>query len=92
MVRSGGIMFCSTLNRTAKAFTMAIFGAEYVMNWLPKGTHQYKKFIKPLELVRMLKDAGLNPDTPQGMVFNPVKSTWRISEDTGVNYVVVVKK
>ena len=92
LVRGGGMMFCSTLNRTAKAFTMAIFGAEYVMNWLPKGTHQYKKFIKPLELTRMLKDANLTPETPQGMVFNPLGQTWKISEDTGVNYVVVAKK
>jgi len=88
MVRSGGLMFCSTLNRTAKAFGMAIFGAEYVMRWLPKGTHQYKKFITPPELVRMLKDAGLQPDEPQGMVFNPLGQSWKISDDTGVNYLV----
>ena len=92
MVRDGGMMFCSTLNRTAKAFTMAIFGAEYVMNWLPKGTHQYKKFITPLELTRMLKNAGLTPDTPQGKVFNPLKQSWKISADTGVNYVVLAVK
>ncbi len=88
MVRPGGLMFCSTLNRTAKAFTMAIFGAEYIMRWLPKGTHQYKKFITPAELVRMLKDAGLVPDEPQGMVFNPLGQSWKISDDTGVNYLV----
>ncbi|MBL4871173.1 MAG: bifunctional 2-polyprenyl-6-hydroxyphenol methylase/3-demethylubiquinol 3-O-methyltransferase UbiG [Robiginitomaculum sp.] len=92
MTRDGGMLFCSTLNRTAKAFTMAIFGAEYVMNWLPKGTHQYAKFIKPLELVRMLKDAGLNPASPQGMVYNPLGQSWKISDDTGVNYVVVAVK
>jgi len=88
MVGPGGLLFCSTINRTAKAFTMAIFGAEYVMRWLPKGTHQYAKFLKPDELVRMLKDAGLSPDTPQGMVLNPLTSVWKISHDTGVNYVV----
>jgi 2-polyprenyl-6-hydroxyphenyl methylase/3-demethylubiquinone-9 3-methyltransferase len=92
MVKPGGLLFCSTINRTAKAFTMAIFGAEYVMRWLPKGTHQYAKFLKPLELVRMLKDAGLDPDTPQGMVLNPLTSTWKISDDTGVNYVVKARK
>lgn len=92
MVRPGGMLFCSTLNRTAKAFTMAIFGAEYVMRWLPKGTHQYAKFIKPSELVRMLKDAGLNPDMPKGMVLNPFTSVWKISEDTGVNYVVTATR
>ena len=92
MVRPGGMLFCSTLNRTAKAFTMAIFGAEYIMRWLPKGTHQYAKFIKPIELVRMLKDAGLNPDTPQGMVLNPLTSVWKISDDTAVNYVVTATR
>ncbi|PHR92368.1 MAG: bifunctional 3-demethylubiquinol 3-O-methyltransferase/2-polyprenyl-6-hydroxyphenol methylase [Robiginitomaculum sp.] len=92
MVRGGGIMFCSTLNRSAKAFTLAIFGAEYVMRWLPKGTHQYAKFIKPLELTRMLKDAELVPATPVGMVFNPLTQIWKLSEDTGVNYVVVAMK
>ncbi len=91
-VREGGMMFCSTLNRTAKAFTMAILGAEYVMNWLPKGTHQYAKFIKPLELTRMLKDANLSPEKPLGMVYNPIGQTWKISDDTSVNYVVVAVK
>jgi 2-polyprenyl-6-hydroxyphenyl methylase/3-demethylubiquinone-9 3-methyltransferase len=92
MVRPGGLLFCSTINRTAKAFTMAIFGAEYVMRWLPKGTHQYAKFLKPGELVRMLRDAGLEPDAPQGMVLNPLTSVWKISPDTGVNYVVKAAK
>lgn len=86
------MMFCSTMNRTAKAFTLAILGAEYVMRWLPKGTHQYAKFIKPVELTRMLKDAHLTPDTPVGMVFNPLTQVWKLSEDTGVNYVVVAVK
>lgn len=92
MVGPGGLLFCSTINRTAKAFTMAIFGAEYVMRWLPKGTHQYAKFLKPNELVRMLKDAGLAPDTPQGMVLNPLTNVWKISDDTGVNYVIKAAK
>ena len=84
----GGLMFCSTINRTAKAFTLAILGAEYIMNWLPKGTHQYAKFIKPVEMLRMLKDAGLVPDEPAGMVYNPMAGNWKISDDVGVNYVV----
>lgn len=92
MVRPGGLLFCSTINRTAKAFTMAILGAEYLMRWLPKGTHQYAKFLKPGELVRMLQDAGLEPDTPQGMALNPFTSEWKISNDTGVNYVVKAAK
>lgn len=92
MVRGGGMMFCSTLNRTAKAFTLAILGAEYVMNWLPKGTHQYAKFIKPIELTRMLKDASLTPQTPVGMTLNPLTNVWKLSDDTGVNYVVASTK
>ena len=84
----GGIVFCSTINRTAKAFILAIMGAEYIMNWLPKGTHQYAKFIKPIEMLRMLKDAGLVPDTPLGMTYNPLGATWKITDDTSVNYLV----
>ncbi|MEE9273261.1 MAG: bifunctional 2-polyprenyl-6-hydroxyphenol methylase/3-demethylubiquinol 3-O-methyltransferase UbiG [Robiginitomaculum sp.] len=92
MVRGGGMLFCSTINRTAKAFWLAIFGAEYVMKWLPVGTHQYNKFITPPALIRMLKDAGLAPNAPQGMTFNPLNQTWKISDDTGVNYVVTSVK
>jgi len=88
LVRSGGLMFCSTINRTAKAFTLAILGAEYIMNWLPKGTHQYAKFIKPVEMQRMLKDAGLSPDNPVGMSYSPLGGNWTITDDTGVNYLV----
>ena len=88
MVRGGGITFCSTINRTAKAFAMTILGAEYILNWLPKGTHQYAKFIKPIEMLRMLKNAGLTPDEPLGMVYNPLKGDWKITEDTSVNYLV----
>ena len=92
MVRPGGLMFCSTINRTAKAFAFAILGAEYVLRWLPKGTHQYEKFIKPLELTNMLKGAGLSPDTPQGMTLNPLTSVWKITGDTSINYVVKANK
>ncbi len=88
LVRNGGLMFCSTINRTAKAFTLAIMGAEYIMNWLPKGTHQYAKFIKPVEMVRMLKDAGLAPDEPAGMTYNPLGGSWKITGDLGVNYLI----
>ncbi len=88
MVCSGGLMFCSTINRTAKAFTLTILGAEYIMNWLPKGTHQYAKFIKPIEILRMIKDAGLEPDAPLGMTYNPLGVRWRITDDVSVNYLV----
>jgi len=88
MVRNGGVTFCSTINRTAKAFGLTILGAEYIMNWLPKGTHQYAKFIKPIEMLRMLKDAGLTPDDPLGMVYSPLGGSWKITDDASVNYLV----
>jgi len=92
MVRGGGIMFCSTINRTMKAFAFAILGAEYVLRWLPKGTHQYNKFIKPAEIKRWLLDAGLEPQPSIGMSLNPLTSVWRFSDDLSINYVTVAKK
>jgi len=92
MVRGGGIMFCSTINRTMKAFAFAILGAEYVLRWLPKGTHQYDKFIKPAEIKRWLLDAGLEPQPSIGMSLNPLTSIWRFSDDLSINYVTVAKK
>ncbi|HHL42639.1 MAG TPA: bifunctional 2-polyprenyl-6-hydroxyphenol methylase/3-demethylubiquinol 3-O-methyltransferase UbiG [Hellea balneolensis] len=92
LTKPGGLNFCSTINRTARAFWLAIFGAEYVLRWLPKGTHQYEKFIKPDELVIMLKEAGLEPDTPVGMMFNPLKQSWKVGLDTSVNFMVRATK
>ncbi|WP_026942561.1 bifunctional 2-polyprenyl-6-hydroxyphenol methylase/3-demethylubiquinol 3-O-methyltransferase UbiG [Hellea balneolensis] len=89
MVREGGIMFCSTINRTLKAFTFAILGAEYILGWLPKGTHQYRKFVKPEEIQTWLKSAGLSPQPGIGMSLNPVTSHWRFSDDLSINYVTV---
>ena len=86
MVRPGGLMFCSTLNRTAKAFTMAIFGAEYIMRWLPKGTHQYRKFITPAEFVRMLKDAGWFPTNRKAWCSTRWARPGRLAHDTGVKF------
>ena len=85
-------MFCSTINRTLKAFTFAILGAEYVLRWLPKGTHQYNKFVKPAEIKRWLLDAGLKPRPSVGMSLNPVTSIWRFSDDLSINYVTVAEK
>jgi len=87
MVRPGGMMFCSTINRTAKAFAFAIVGAEYVLRWLPRGTHQYAKFIKPQELTAWLRDSGLTPGEVVGMNLNPISNTWRFSVDAKINYV-----
>lgn len=88
LLRSGGLHVCSTINRNPKSFAMAIVGAEYVMRWLPKGTHEWSKFITPDELFDLLRRAGLEPVDRTGFVFNPVTWSWRLSErDLSVNYV-----
>ena len=92
MVASGGLIICSTINRTFKAFALAIVGAEYVLGWLPKGTHQYEKFVKPVQMQRWLTDAGLTPDPSIGMSLNPVTNVWKFSDDLGINYVTVARR
>jgi len=92
MVREGGMMFCSTINRTAKAFVFAIVGAEYVLRWLPRGTHQYDKFVTPAEIRRWLLDAGLTPEDSVGMTLNPLSNEWSFSDDTRINYVTTAVK
>ena len=88
LLKPGGIMVCSTLNRSAKSFMMAIVGAEWVMRWLPKGTHDWQKFITPEELFGLIDKAGLTPVDRKGMVFNPVSWSWSLSaRDLSVNYV-----
>ncbi len=88
LLKPGGIMVCSTLNRNAKSYMMAIIGAEHVMRWLPKGTHEWSKFITPDELFELLRQAGLEPVDRKGFVFNPISWSWSISErDLSVNYV-----
>ncbi|PWR02176.1 bifunctional 3-demethylubiquinol 3-O-methyltransferase/2-polyprenyl-6-hydroxyphenol methylase [Meridianimarinicoccus roseus] len=89
----GGLMVASTLNRNPKSFLMGIVGAEYVMRWLPKGTHEWRKFITPDELFELLKKAGLDPVDRKGFVFNPVRWTFSISDaDLSVNYVTASRK
>ena len=88
LLKSGGLMLCSTINRNPKSFAMAIVGAEYVMRWLPKGTHEWSKFITPDELFKMIEIAGLRPVDRKGYVFNPISWGWLISDrDLSVNYV-----
>jgi 2-polyprenyl-6-hydroxyphenyl methylase/3-demethylubiquinone-9 3-methyltransferase len=88
LLKTGGLMICSTLNRNPKSFAMAIIGAEWVMRWLPKGTHDWAKFITPDELVALIRNAGLDPVDKKGMVFNPVSWRWALSDrDLSVNYV-----
>ena len=87
LLKTGGLMVCSTLNRNPKSYLMAIIGAEHVMRWLPKGTHEWSKFITPDELVALLKRAGLDPVDRKGMVFNPLLWSWSLSDrDLSVNY------
>ncbi|MCW1918837.1 bifunctional 2-polyprenyl-6-hydroxyphenol methylase/3-demethylubiquinol 3-O-methyltransferase UbiG [Rhodobacter sp. KR11] len=93
LLNPGGIMICSTLNRNPQSFMMAIVGAEWVMRWLPKGTHDWQKFITPDELYSLIQRAGLTPLDRKGMVFNPVTWSWRISDrDLSVNYVTTSRK
>lgn len=88
LLKSGGLHLCSTINRNPKSYAMAIFGAEVVMRWLPRGTHEWDKFITPDELIELLQTAGLEPVDKKGFVFNPILWSWSISDrDLSVNYV-----
>ena len=88
---SGQIIF-STINRNPKSFLFAILGAEYVLNLLPKGTHEYKKFIKPSELIRTTREANLNVIELIGLTYNPITKVYKLSKDTDVNYMVAFTK
>ncbi|MCL4160098.1 UNVERIFIED_CONTAM: hypothetical protein GTU68_054323 [Idotea baltica] len=88
LLKPGGLHLCSTINRNAKSYAMAIIGAEYVMRWLPKGTHDWAKFITPDELYSLLSKAGFEPVDRKGFVFNPISWGWSLSDrDLSVNYV-----
>jgi 2-polyprenyl-6-hydroxyphenyl methylase/3-demethylubiquinone-9 3-methyltransferase len=88
LLKPGGLHICSTINRNPKSFGVAIIGAEYVMRWLPKGTHDWRKFITPDELFDLISKAGLDPVDRKGFVFNPISWQWSISDrDLSVNYV-----
>ena len=92
MVKPGGLMFVATLNRTLKAFGLAIIGAEYVLGWLPKGTHQWEKFITPDELKTWLAEADCPVQEVTGVTYSPLSNTWRKAADTDVNYMLVSRK
>ena len=93
LLKSGGLHICSTLNRNAKSYAMAIIGAEHVMRWLPKGTHEWSKFITPDELYDLIRRAGLEPVDRKGFVFNPFAWSWSLSDrDLSVNYVTASLK
>lgn len=92
MVRPGGLFFLATINRTLKAFAFAIVGAEYVLNWLPRGTHQWDRFLTPDEVEDGLAAAGLRVLDLTGVVYAPLSDEWRRSRDTDVNYMLVSEK
>ncbi len=88
LLKPGGLMITSTINRNPKSFMVAIVGAEQIMRWLPRGTHEWKKFITPDELFDLIRGAGLNPVDRKGFVFNPLTWEWKVSDrDLSVNYV-----
>ena len=92
LIKPGGAMVAATLNRTAKSFALAIVGAEYVLRWLPRGTHDWRKFIKPSELGRHFRAAGLRIDDMTGVVYNPLTDKWALSRDMDVNYMLFAVK
>lgn len=92
LVKPRGHVFFSTINRNAKAYLFAVVGAEYVLNMLPKGTHEYAKFIKPSELARWLRDADLHLEDQSGMSYNPITQHYWLSKDTSVNYLMHTTK
>lgn len=92
MLRPGGLMIVATINRTLKALGLAVIGAEYVLGWVPRGTHDWSKFVTPDELKRGLADAGLHAGETTGVVYNPLMDSWSLSRDMGVNYMVLAVK
>ncbi|MCB1379218.1 MAG: bifunctional 2-polyprenyl-6-hydroxyphenol methylase/3-demethylubiquinol 3-O-methyltransferase UbiG [Alphaproteobacteria bacterium] len=92
MLKPGGLMFVATLNRTLKSFGLAIIGAEYVLGWLPKGTHQWEKFITPAELKTWLNAGGMTLCDECGVTYSPFSQEWRKSRDMDVNYMIVAEK
>jgi 2-polyprenyl-6-hydroxyphenyl methylase/3-demethylubiquinone-9 3-methyltransferase len=92
MLNDDGCMFLATLNRTMKSFGLAIVGAEYILRWLPRGTHDWQKFITPDELEAMVIQAGLRVHQSTGVSFNPVLNTWRKTGDMSVNYMAIAEK
>lgn len=92
LVRPGGLMVVATLNRTLKSLALAKIGAEYVLRWLPPGTHDWNRFVPPGDLHRMLEESGLNPLITQGIAFSPLTWDWNLSADVDVNYIMVASR
>jgi 2-polyprenyl-6-hydroxyphenyl methylase/3-demethylubiquinone-9 3-methyltransferase len=92
LLKKNGLMFVATLNKTLKSYAFAIIGAEYVLKWLPIGTHDWEKFVKPNDLINISKKNNLSLKKLDGMKFNILDNSWKISNDTSVNYIVKLKK
>jgi 2-polyprenyl-6-hydroxyphenyl methylase/3-demethylubiquinone-9 3-methyltransferase len=92
LVKPGGVMFVATLNKTLKSLALAKIGAEYILRWLPPGTHDWNRFVEPDALRRLLEGAGLNPLKTQGVAFDPLSWDWRLSDDVDVNYMIVASR
>jgi len=92
LVKPGGLLLASTLNRTLKSFALAIVGAEYVLRWLEPGTHRWEQFVTPVELTAFARAAGLRRVSLRGIVYDPFSSAWRLSDDLGVNYLFAAAK
>lgn len=92
LVRPGGMLVLSTINRTVKSYALAIVAAEYVLQWLPRGTHQWERFVTPDELARHIAAAGLIPPRLMGFVYNPFRDAWSLAADTDVNYLASAAK
>ena len=93
MTKPGGTLFFSTINRNPKAYLLAIIGVEYVLRMLPRGTHEYSKFIRPSELGQWIRDAGLDIDQMTGLLYNPITKTYKLDErDVDVNYLICARK
>lgn len=92
LVKPGGLMFVATINRTLKAAALAIVGAEYVLRWLPRGTHQYEKLVRPEEIEAPLGVGGMSVIERTGVFFNPLQNQWNLSKDMDVNYMMLAEK
>ena len=92
LLKKNGLMFVATLNRTLKSYTFAIIGAEYILRWLPIGTHEWNKFLTPEELTNFGRKNSLLVENIDGMVFNPLSNRWKVSQDCAVNYIIKFKK
>jgi 2-polyprenyl-6-hydroxyphenyl methylase/3-demethylubiquinone-9 3-methyltransferase len=92
LLKPGGLSFVATLNKTLKSLALAKIGAEYVLNWLPRGTHDWNRFLAPTELKAMLQESGLTILKTQGISFDPLAWDWRLSSDVDVNYMIVAKR